>query len=512
MAQEMPPESVDQGAAPIAAAAVAAPIATAPISEPTSEARKKKLNLPDHYRGIVRVEVAKKSHNYAMPWQAGSYGGGTGTAFMVGKGLFMTNAHVVADAARIHISPYADARKIPARVKFVAHDADLALIEIDDTTPFDGIAPLHFSDDLPHLEDEVRAVGYPIGGARLSVTRGIVSRIENTTYSHPRNSAHLTVQVDAAINPGNSGGPVFKGTEVIGVAFQGLNNANSTGYIIPAPVIKRFLKDIEDGSYDKYVELGASFFPIQNPGMRRHFKLPNNGQGVLVSDIIKGSSCDGVLELGDVVFSINNYSVDSSGMIELDGERLKLEELAERSFKDDKIKFNVLRQGKMMELSASLAPKMNSEVTGINHDASPRYVTFGGFVFQPLQLNEIIAHKLKASGFIVEMDEFLNHGASIEKNDIVVATRILPDEVNSAMSNIGRGIVTKVNGVELRGLSHLYELLYEAKEGEADDFICIEFLDAPRPMVFERKSIEAANARIMDSYGITAPAQLKDKP
>lgn len=508
MAQETSPEPAKQGSTP---ATVAASIVAAPISVPSAEAMKKKLNLPDHYRGIVRVEVAKKSNNYAMPWQAGSYGGGTGTAFMVGKGLFMTNAHVIADAARIHISPYADARKIPARVKFVAHDADLALIEIDDDSAFDGIAPLHFSDELPRLEDEVRAVGYPIGGARLSVTRGIVSRIENTTYSHPRNAAHLTVQVDAAINPGNSGGPVFKGKEVIGVAFQGLNNANSTGYIIPAPVIKRFLKDIEDGSYDKYVELGASFYPIQNLGMRRYFKLPDNGQAVLVSDIIKGSSCDGVLELGDVVFSINGYPVDSSGMIELDGERLKLEELAERSFLGDKLKFSVLRQGKMMELTASLTPKRNSEVTGIHYDAIPRYVTFGGFVFQPLQLNEIIAHKLKAAGFIVEMDEFLNHGGSMEKKDIVIATRVLPDDVNSSMQNLGRGIVTKVDGVELRGLNHLYELLYQPENGKDSDFIRIEFLDAPRPMVFERKSIKAANARIMNSYGITAPAQLKDK-
>ena len=70
----------------------------------------------------------------------------------------------------------------------------------------------------------------------------MVSRIDFTTYAHPRNTEHLTIQVDAAINPGNSGGPVLMGNKVIGVAFQGLNNANNTGYVIPTPVIRHFWK------------------------------------------------------------------------------------------------------------------------------------------------------------------------------------------------------------------------------------------------------------------------------
>lgn len=119
----------------------------------------------------------------------------------------------------------------------------------------------------------MRAVGYPIGGSRLSVTRGIVSRIDTTLYSHSQSVSHLTVQIDAAINPGNSGGPVLMDDKVVGVAFQGLMQANSTGYMIPMPVIKRFLQDVEDGRYDSYVELGVDFFPLSNPAMRKHFGL-----------------------------------------------------------------------------------------------------------------------------------------------------------------------------------------------------------------------------------------------
>jgi S1-C subfamily serine protease len=50
----------------------------------------------------------------------------------------------------------------------------------------------------------VAVVGYPIGGDTISVTSGVVSRIEVTSYVHGSTEL-LGVQIDAAINSGNSG-------------------------------------------------------------------------------------------------------------------------------------------------------------------------------------------------------------------------------------------------------------------------------------------------------------------
>lgn len=47
-------------------------------------------------------------------------------------------------------------------------------------------------------------IGYPIGGDTISVTSGVVSRIEVTSYAHGSTEL-LAVQIDAAINSGNSG-------------------------------------------------------------------------------------------------------------------------------------------------------------------------------------------------------------------------------------------------------------------------------------------------------------------
>ncbi|MDO5470611.1 MAG: trypsin-like peptidase domain-containing protein, partial [Akkermansia sp.] len=493
-------------AQPAPAAEPQAPAQPAPTAEPAATSGKADLSAA--YRGIVKIEVATRKPDYATPWQTGRYGRGNGTGFMVSPGLFMTNAHVVADAERIYISPYADARKLKAHVKYVAHDADLALIEVEDASAFADVPCLEFSDTLPRLEESVRAIGYPIGGNRLSVTRGIVSRIDTTVYAHPRNVSHLTVQVDAAINPGNSGGPVLMGDKVVGVAFQGLLEANSTGYMIPMPVIKRFLKDVEDGHYDTYVDMGVSFMPLINPAMRKHYNLPDNAMGTLVAHVVKGGCSDGALQPGDVVLSVNGHPVDSSAMIALDGERVQLEELAERAFKDDTLTFTILRNGTEQQAVVRLAPLSSHRIMGQEYDAVPRYVHFGGLIVQPLHRNVIVAHSLNSADFTVELDAFLNRGAAIEKQDILVLTKVLKDEVNARFNDYGRRIITKVNGVEVKGLTHLHELLYPA-DGQRPAYTVIEFAGARRPLVIDNAVIDAANARISAGYNVPAPACLK---
>ena len=477
--------------------------------EPPAEPVQPEVSLASAYRGIVKVEVVNRTPDYETPWQGGKFGRGTGTGFLVAPGLFMTNAHVVANAEKIDISLFADARRIPAKVKFVAHDADLALLEIENVAAFEGVPCLEFSEEMPQLEDTVRAIGYPIGGTRLSVTRGIVSRVETIPYAHPRNIAHLALQVDAAINPGNSGGPVLKDDKVVGVAFQGLMQANATGYVIPMPVIRHFLKDVEDGRYDGYVEMGARFMPMENKAMRRHYGLADNGLGCLVADVVKGAACDGPLKPGDVVMAVNGLPVDATAMIELDGVRVRLEELAERSFAGEKVHFTLLRGGEVMESEVTLAPLPSIRVLSRRYDEQPRYVVFGGLVFQPLEFNVVHAHQVKSADVMVELDRFTRGGESAVKQDLVLLSRTLPDEVNARFEDAGRALVTKVNGVEVTGLEHLYSLLYPAEGTERPAYTVIELADAPRPMVIDNAAVDAANKRISERYNILAPARLK---
>lgn len=112
-------------------------------------------------------------------------------------------------------------------MKAVGHECDLALLIVDSDEFWDGMIPLEFG-DIPFLQQAVAVVGYPQGGDTISVTKGVVSRVEPTQYVHGA-SQLMAIQIDAAINPGNSGGPAIMGKKVAGVAFQNLSGAENIG-------------------------------------------------------------------------------------------------------------------------------------------------------------------------------------------------------------------------------------------------------------------------------------------
>src|SRR5205807_356012 len=114
------------------------------------------------------------------------------------------NAHVVEYASQVQIQASQAGDKISAAVEMAAPGIDLAVLKLDDETFFDTHPPLARARILPGIKDAVMAYGFPEGGTSLSITKGIVSRIEFTRYNY--SVSGLRIQIDAAINPGNSGG------------------------------------------------------------------------------------------------------------------------------------------------------------------------------------------------------------------------------------------------------------------------------------------------------------------
>src|SRR5213078_4738248 len=270
-------------------------------------------------KSLVRITATSVEPDYKAPWNSGGIQRGVGAGFVIDSHRILTNAHVVSNSRYLTVERDGDPNKYPAKVQFVAHDCDLALITVADPDFFKNMLPLKFG-GIPELESTVSAYGYPIGGERMSVTTGIVSRIDFQLYTHSAIDQHLTIQISAQINPGNSGGPVMQNTKVVGVAFQGYSGdvAQGVAYMIPTPVINRFLKDVSDGHYDKYVDLAISYSKLQNPAQRRFLGLKDDDRGVLVSTVVEAGPSASVLRPGDVLLAIDGHPIASDGNVELD--------------------------------------------------------------------------------------------------------------------------------------------------------------------------------------------------
>ena len=470
-----------------------------PQRESTGKAQT--ATFPKAWEGIVRIEASSLTPDYKTPWNAGRPSGGSGTGWLIGKNRFITNAHVVAHATRLLIRLPNDPRPYEAKVLYVAHDADLAILEALDAKPFEALEPLVLS-ELPALNTEVIAVGYPIGGERLSVTRGIVSRIDFRSYAHTGIDAHLTVQVDAAINPGNSGGPVLQDGKVVGVAFQGINGAaaQNVAYMIPVPVIQRFMKDVQDGRYDHYVDMAINHFPIENPAQRKALGLPDDGRGVYVGLVHSAGSAAGKLRVGDVLLAIDGAPVYSNGLIALDGELVDLNEVAERKFAGDKVQLEIQREGKKTTVQVELKRFLPMVALGEQYEARASYVLYAGLLFQPMSRDLMAAHGISDPLVNYYFKEYLDRELYKQRPQVVVLTAILPDPVNSYLAGYRHSVVEEINGVKIKTLADVPAAL--ARRGSQADFIEIRLEDVTRTLVLNRKMAEAAHPAILRQYGV----------
>jgi len=453
---------------------------------------------------LVRISTTSQQPDYNVPWNPGGIGSGVGAGFVIAGKRIMTNAHVVSNATFITVVKEGDPNPWEARVAFVAHDCDLALLEVYDETFFEGTKALEFG-GLPALESTVSAYGYPIGGDRLSVTRGIVSRISFQPYSHSEVDSHLAIQIDAAINPGNSGGPVMQDGKVVGVAFQGYSGAiaQNVGYMIPTPVIRRFLKDVEDGSYDRYMDLAATYFPLVNPALRQALGVEDADTGVLVGSVFGGGPSEGKLQPGDVILAVDGKPVFSDGKIDLDGDRVEMAEIFERKFKGDEVVLEILRDGAKESVTLELERPWPFDMQSRSYDTRPRFVVVGGLLFQPLNRDFLEAQRNDPQKKVDTrlryfFDYYVTDHLYREHPEVIVLSDVLKDQVNTYVEPFKGGIVDRINGKNIRSLQDV-----AAAFEEPGEFHVIELLGEGRPIVLERSSLAEAGERIKQRYRVT---------
>ena len=467
-----------------------------------------RADIADIRKSVVRVSTTSQNPDYKVPWNAGNIERGIGAGFVISGARIVTNAHVISNEKFVTVERENDPKKYPAKVQFVAHDCDLAIVVPDDPGFFKGQKALEIG-GIPQLESSVSVYGYPIGGERLSVTQGVVSRIDFQVYSHSSVDSHLACQIDAAINPGNSGGPVLQNGKVVGVAFQGYSGdvAQNVGYMIATPVLQHFLEDIKDGHYDKYVDLAITPFRLQNPTERAALGLKDDDTGILVGQVVPGATCDGVLKVGDVILSLDDSRVASDGFIEVDGERVEMAEAVERKFKGDTLRLHIMRDKQEQDVTVTLKPAWQYLIQANAYDVKPRFVLFGGLLFQPVTRDFLEVYGIDDLRVRYFYDSFVDREIFLQHPEIILLSQVLPDPTTTYLEDFRNSIVSEVNGHAIRRLEDL-----AAAFAEPSDYYVIKCIGQGRPIVLERSAVVAARPRILKAYNVVSEQNLTPTP
>ena len=268
---------------------------------------------------------------------------GAGSGFIVSAdGRILTNNHVIADADKITVT-FSDGKTMEAKVIGKDPTFDIAVIKVD----AENLPPLEMGDsDKLRVGETTVAIGNTLSlGLEPTVTVGVLSARNRSVHVKNFNFDGF-LQTDASINPGNSGGPLLDlNGKVIGINTAIISSAQGVGFAIPINMAKQVMDDIVTYGKVRRGQMGVYLQPITED-IAAALELPDT-KGALVADVIPDSAADKAgLKHGDVIVKMDGKQVEDSA---------KLSTSVRQHMAGDKIKLEVLRNGKTEKITVTLA-------------------------------------------------------------------------------------------------------------------------------------------------------------
>jgi serine protease Do/serine protease DegQ len=267
---------------------------------------------------------------------------GSGVIVDAGRGLVITNHHVVKDAQEVVVT-LKDRRALPAQIVGSDSGTDIALLRVK----HDNLVALRLGDsDALQVGDFVVAIGNPFGIGQ-TVTSGIVSALGRSGLS--MEGYEDFIQTDASINPGNSGGALvnLRG-DLVGInsAIIGPSGGNvGIGFAVPINMARAVMDQILRFGEVRRGRLGVGTEDL-TPHLAQSMGLPS-AEGAVVGTVEKDSPADKAgLKVRDVVVAMNGRPV--RGSIDLRN-RVGLVPIGEE------VELRVLRAGKPVVIRARVA-------------------------------------------------------------------------------------------------------------------------------------------------------------
>lgn len=435
---------------------------------------------------VVKIFSTISKPNYKEPWENPTISNMTGSGAIIRDNQILTAAHVVSGGKFIEVQKENDSKKYEAVVKYISNQADLAILDIKDKNFFSNTNALELSEEVKY-QDNITAIGYPVGGNSVSSTNGIISRMEYKKYAWS-SSGNLAIQIDAAINPGNSGGPVMnKDNKIVGIAMQKMSTADNISYIVPAIVINTFLTDIKDGKVDGFAYTRTKTMNIENDTMKEYFGLIDSG--ILVTNV---DIEDTELQLNDVLLSINGKRISNDGKIDSKYGRVNFNFEIDNRQIGDIVRYEILRNKTRMSVDYKI--KYSKPIVPFEYDKEPKYFIYGGLTFSPLTLNYLTKLNNQVESAEVTLNKQEKNSEVTQR--VIWLQTIFAHKVNRGYASNGF-IVTKVNGTIVKDFNHFVNMVDNCK----DEYVVIDFVGNNK-VVLKTKEAKDSFADIKNTYDL----------
>ena len=441
---------------------------------------------------VVHIETQSWTLDHRYPWRVDDIATLYGSGVYLGRGLVLTNAHVVENPQQIVVSAANQLVRMTGQLAHISEEADLALIKLDTEQADRWFIPIRFDGELK-IGDLVQTMGFPGGVMAPALTSGVVSRISTERYAHSGRWLQV-IQVDAAINSGASGGALLRNGKLAGIMFQMASDQENVGHVIPMRVIRQFLLDAADDRVDGIPSLGIAVEQVLNPMKRTRYALDDERHGI---EIIEGSAyaLAAGLPVGDMILAVDGKNIGAGGWLQ-DEQDTSLElAIAERQI-GDSITLTLQRDNRVFDHVIKLKHRWSDHYM-VPIPASgvwPAWLSIAGVVM--IELNDGYFESVEdASDFLEALSNEYVADSECRQSAVIIAN-VLPHAANQGYASWQEERIIEVNGASVQNFQHLNYLVNSAKDP------WIEMVTAPSGgrLVFERAALADINAEIAGNW------------
>jgi len=293
--------------------------------------------------------------------------------------------------------------------------------------------------------------------------------------------------------------------KVVGVCFETLLNAENIGYIIPIPVVKHFLEDVEKnkGACSGFCDIGIQIQLMESEHIRKAMGMSHEQTGILVNKVYPLSDAINVLEKDDVILSIAGSPIGNDGTIPFrdGGERISFRYAILSKFEGDPVCMQILRKGKIIDIEVKvMKPGMLAAIPANQYDVVPSYFIFAGMVFQVLTqpyLSQEWGKEWQQKAPVRFVEKALYAAKDKPDQEVVILSQILAADINVTYQQYVPNIVTHVNTIPINNLRHLVEVV----ESNNLPFLRLD-LESERVIVLDAQQASVQSAEILESHNI----------
>lgn len=450
-------------------------------------------------QSIVVVELARKQYDYYQPWSRGTRRLQK-AGVVIGEREVLTTADELFDRTLVRLQKGGRGQWWIGDVTWIDYHANLALVTTAEADFWRGLKPAVLGSAAPS-QGAMQILRWRQGNLENRRAEFTQFAVREGQLS-PVNQAVL--EVSSEIQGAGWSEPVVANSHVAGLltAQEGRNC-----YAMPGSFIKAVLEARRKGEFHGLGYFHFYWEPGKNPATLARLKLAGEPRGAIVTHVPeRPDGLEEVLRPMDIILTIDGFEVDIQGDYN-DPEfgHLNLESLATRwKWAGDKMKLQVCREGKLMEVSYQL-PRYeytNALVPYAVHDQEPEYLIVGGLIFEPLTdayLQSWGTEWKRNSPF--RLHYYNNEEPTKERPALVLLSQVLPDAYNLGYQDLKYLVVDKVNGQRVNRLPELREALQKPANG----YHVLEFArgDSLHRLVLGAGDAEReATARVLKRYGI----------